>query len=157
MSSALVSLEPHQPIGAGSKECTLAVVPVQVKLSKGSQIVQTYAFLDPGSSATFCTEALMTQLNAKGKKIGILLKTLGQEKPVTSYRITEMEVAGLNSNTFLDLPDVYTQKSISVTKDNIPDEHDIRKWPYLKDVETAKIDAGVELLIGVNIPKALEL
>lgn len=68
-----------------------------------------------------------------------------------------MEVAGLNSNTFLDLPDVYTQQSISVTIDNIPNEHDIRKWPYLKDVETAKIDAGVELLIGVNIPKALEL
>lgn len=78
VSSALFFLEPHQPIGAGSKECMLAVVPVQVKLSKGSQIVQTYAFLDPGSSVTFCTEALMTQLNAKGMKMGILLTGTGK-------------------------------------------------------------------------------
>lgn len=101
----LVSLEPHLPIGASNKEWTLAVIPVQVKHSRGSQIVQMYAFLDPGSSATFCTEALMTQLNAKGKKMWILLKMLGQEKPVTSYSITRLEVSGLNSNTFLDLPD----------------------------------------------------
>lgn len=156
VSSALVSLEPCKPNGAGSKECTLAIVPVKVKLSRGSRTVQTYAFLDPGSSATFCTEALMTQLNAKGKRMEILLRTMGQEKPVFSYKITGLEVAGLNSNTFLDLPDVYTQQSIPVTNDNIPAENDIRKWPYLKDVELTQINAGIGLLIGVNTPKALE-
>lgn len=156
VSSALVSFESHQPTGAGSKECTLAVVPVQVKLARGSQIVEAYAFLDPGSSATFCTEAQMMWLNSKGKKASILLRTLRQEKAVNSYRITGLEVAGLNGNTFLDLPDVYTQQSIPLTKDNIPDEHELRKWLHLKDVEIARIDAGVELLIGVNAPKALE-
>lgn len=41
---------------------------------------------------------------------------------------------------------------------NLPtlDEHELRKWLHLKDVEIARIDAGVELLIGVNAPKALE-
>ena len=53
--------------GAG-KECALAIVPVQVKAAKGSKCIQTYAFLDPGSSATFCTEKLMNQLNVTGRK-----------------------------------------------------------------------------------------
>lgn len=156
VSSALVSLGSRQATGAGSKECALAVVPVQVRLARGSQIVQTYAFLDPGSSATFCTEALMTRLNARGKKTGILLKTLGQERAVNSYKITGLEVAGLNSDIFLDLPDVYTQQTIPVTKDNVPKQQELRKWPHLNDVSISSINAEVELLIGVNAPKALE-
>lgn len=152
----LVSLAMGRHTGAGDKECTLAIMPVQVKLSKGSQIVQTYAFLDPGSSAMFCTETLMTQLHATGKEMQILLKTMGQERPVTSYKITGVEVAGLKQSTFLELPDVYSQRSIPVTNDNIPNEDDMRKWPYLKDVELTQINAGIGLLIVVNAPKALE-
>lgn len=156
MSSALISLDAESHTGAGSKECALSVVPVKVKLDKGSKTVQTYAFLDPGSSATFCTEALMAQLNATGKKVEILLKTMGQERPVTSYKLSGLEVAALKENTYLKLPDVYTQKSIPVTKDNIPKKEDLRKWPYLRDVDLTPIDASIGLLIGVNAPKALE-
>lgn len=36
--------------GAGEDNCTLAIVPVQVRAKKGRAGVQTYAFLDPGSS-----------------------------------------------------------------------------------------------------------
>ena len=56
----------------------------------------------------------------------------------------------------MDLPDVYTQRNIPVTKENIQSEDDIRKRLYLKDVELTQINAGVGLLIGVNTPKALE-
>lgn len=31
----------------------MSIVPVKVKSIKGSAVIQTYAFLDPGSSATF--------------------------------------------------------------------------------------------------------
>lgn len=44
---------------------------------------------------------------------------------------------------------------IPVTKENIPKEEDLRKWPYLSD-ELTPIDASIELLIGVNAPKAME-
>lgn len=118
--------------------------------------METYAFLDPGSSATFCTEALIMQLNASGKKVQIMLKTMGQEKPVSSYRLSGLEVAALKENEYLKLLDVYTQQSIPVTKENIPKEEDLRKWSYLKGVELTPIDAGIGLLIGVNSPKALE-
>ncbi|KAK0138631.1 hypothetical protein N1851_024819 [Merluccius polli] len=60
ISSALVSA--GDATGAG-RDCALAIVPVRVKVAKGSRYIQTYAFLDPGSTARFCTENLMNQLN----------------------------------------------------------------------------------------------
>lgn len=52
--------------GAGSKDCALAIVPGRVKLKGGKRTILIYVFLDPGSSATFCTELLMRELNAPG-------------------------------------------------------------------------------------------
>lgn len=138
----MVSLKDGKYIGPVSKDCALSIVPVNVKLSKGTKVVQTYAFLDPGSSATFCTEELMSQLNAAGRKMKILLKTMGQVKLVASYRVSGLEAASF--------------KSIPVTKDNIPTEKDIRKWSYLRDVDLTPINASIGLLIGINVPKALE-
>ena len=70
--------------GAGDKNCKLPIVPVQVRSKNGSKIITTYAFLDPGSSAVFCTEALMHKLELQGWKTNILLRTMGQEKVVPS-------------------------------------------------------------------------
>lgn len=47
-------------------------------------------------------------------------------------------------------------KSIPVTKVNIPQEEDIRKWPYLEDGDLTPINASTGLFIGVNVPKAME-
>ena len=68
--------------GAGNGECVLAIVPVRLKSKKGTQTVETYSFIDQGSSATFCTEKVMTMLNLRGRKTEILLRTMGQEKLV---------------------------------------------------------------------------
>ena len=61
----------------------------------------------------------------------------------------------MDSDTFLKLPDVFTQ-SIPVTHKDIPKPADIRKWSYLKEVNITPIDASIGLLIGINTPKALE-
>ena len=155
ISSAQVSLKPGMGTGAG-RECALPIVPVQVKVIKGSKKVTTYAFLDPGSSGTFCTERLKRQLNAKGRKTEILLETMGQEKTVTSYELSGLEVGNLDGDVFIELPHVYTQNSIPVSKENMATQKDLARWSYLKDVKLQELDAEVELLIGVNAPKALE-
>lgn len=141
--------------GAGSKDRALAIVPVKVKLTKGNKTVQTYAFLGPGSSAIFCTKQLMRELNAPGRKLDILLTTMGQEKTVSSYKISGLEVAALKGDTYLTVPDVYTQRTIPVTKDNIPKMEDLKRWSFLMDVDLSPIEAGIGLLIGVNAPKSL--
>lgn len=64
--------------GAGKDRGMLSVVPVKVKSAKGNYVVQTYAFLDPGSTGTFCSEKLMQRLNLHGRRTQVLLRTMGQ-------------------------------------------------------------------------------
>ncbi len=142
--------------GAGKDRCHLSVLPVQVKASKGDQIVQTYAFLDPGSSATFCTESLMQRLNLSGRKTQFLLQTMGQERVVPACVLSGLEVSAIDGNIFYQLPQTVTKKQMPVSSDNMVSKEDLSKWPYPAKVKVPRIMANVELLIGNNAPKMLE-
>lgn len=143
-------------IGAGIQDNVLSVVPVRVKAAKGDKIISVYAFIDPGSSATFCTERLMSQLNMKGKRTNILLKTMSHEKSMPTYVITGLEISGLDKTNFIQLPDVFTQKEMPVTMENIPTKKDLARWPYLQKVDFSEINGNIELLIGTNASKVIE-
>lgn len=82
--------------GAGNSECKLAIVPVKVKIKK-KKVIHKYDFMDPGSSATFCTESLLRQLQITGSR--------------TSME-TGMEISGLESSEYLELPEVSFSKFI---------------------------------------------
>lgn len=142
--------------GAGNNSCVLAIVPVHVKLKKNNKTVETYAFLDNGSEATFCSEKLMRQLGTEGKKTKILLRTMGQKRLEPSYLVSGLEVCGVKENVYIDLPDAYTHRDIPVTNESIPVQRDLEKWPNLHGVDLPKIDAEVGLLIGTNAHKAME-
>ncbi len=62
---AMVSMD---QTGGSVTDCKLSIVPVKVKANKGSHVIYTYVFLDPGSSATFCTERIMEKLYLNGTK-----------------------------------------------------------------------------------------
>lgn len=81
---------------------------------------------------------------------------MGHEKPVKTHVIRGLEVCSLDGNSFIGLPEVFTQKAIPVSQENIPTEMDIKGWSYLKEVHLRPIRAEVGLLIGANVPKALE-
>lgn len=66
-------------MGARETECMLSIVLEKLKSRKR---VNTYALLDPGSTATFCTEDLQKNLNVRGKIRQILLSSMVQDKPV---------------------------------------------------------------------------
>lgn len=144
--------EGHCDTGAG-RDCKLSIVPVQLRAAKADKTILTYAFLDPGSTATFCTENVMRQLNISGKKTKVLLQTMGQRKPVNSYEISGLQVGDVSGNNFIELEKTYTQTKIPVTKANIFTQTDINKWPYLGEIQIKEIDANVELLIGVDVPR----
>lgn len=156
VSSALVSHQTGACTGAGDQGSTLSIVPVQIKSKKGDKVLQTYAFLDPGSTATFITSALMNQLNVQGPRTNILLRTMGQEKLVRSHYLTGLEISELERNNFIELPEVYTQDSIPVSRDNIPRQQDIEKWKHLKAIRIPELDTEVELLIGTNAARLME-
>ncbi len=47
--SALITVQSSGLNVAGEKDCTLSILPVQVKSKNGHETIGTYAFLDPGS------------------------------------------------------------------------------------------------------------
>ena len=48
------------------------------------------------------------------------------------------------------------QDEIPVSKENIPTKKDLERWPYLSRIQLDEIDADIELLIGIDVPKAME-
>ncbi|KAL7870670.1 hypothetical protein SRHO_G00081670 [Serrasalmus rhombeus] len=68
----------------GDQESVLPIVPVKVKAAKGSHVLQVYVLLDPGSSATFCSEELMSRLHMKVKQLQQELchKGFGWDEPL---------------------------------------------------------------------------
>lgn len=152
----LVSSKMCGHTGVGKDRCALSILPVQVKSVKGNKVIRTYAFLDPGSSATFCSEQLMQKLNISGKQVTFLLSTMGQEAIVPAYSLTGLEVSSLDDNNFYQLPEVLTQQKMPVSTDNLIKSEDLAKFPYLSKVHIPNINANVDLLIGTNAPKILE-
>lgn len=144
-------------IGAGEEDTAVfSIVAVQVKGVKGNKAIHTYAFLDPGSSGTFCTASLAQRLGATGKNCNVLLRTMGQTKTIKTTVITGMEVSGLDTQDFIKLPSVLTQTTLPVSKVNVPCQEDVAKWPYLSSIKLHELDADVDLLIGTDAPDVLE-
>lgn len=148
--------------GAGESECMLAIVPVKVRAGKGGRYIETYTFMDPCSTATFCTEAPRKKLNVKGKPTQILISTMGQKKHggqtlLSSYVLSDLAVCGLEETEYIQLSKVFTHKNIPVQEENIQSQQHLQKWSYLRDISLPYIDAEVGLLIGANNAKAMEL
>jgi hypothetical protein len=145
--------------GAGSDPHigTMAVLPVKVKVKDREEMIATYAFLDTGSSATFISEGLRKQLRITGRKTKLNLSTMGaKDQMVGSEVISGLEVYDLNEDNGISLPNVYTQPELPVTQDEIPMQQDVDRWPHLSGVHIPRIKADVGILIGNNVPNAME-
>lgn len=90
------------------------------------------------------------------RKTNVLLRTMGQERVVSTHACSGLEVAKLDSNHFYSLPEVLTQSKMPVTPSNIITNEELAKWPYLTNVKIPCIDVNINMLIGTNTPKVLE-
>ena len=50
---------------------------------------------------------------------------------VSSYILTGLEISSLTGKWYYDLLEVYTQKRMPVSTNNIIKKEDLTKWPYL--------------------------
>lgn len=78
--SAVASIQTSGLTGASEDNCKLSIVPVQVKARKGNATVHTYVFLDPGSTASFCTVGLMHKLNLQGRRTKYYVENHGSKE-----------------------------------------------------------------------------
>ena len=122
----------------------MAVVPVKVWLKATGPPVITYAFLDSGSSSTFCTESLMRQLGVNGTRTQISLTTLEKKDSlIDSFLVNDLVISDLDENVFIELPALYTRPEIPVSKEEIPTQGDIDQWPHLCGICLPEVDAEI--------------
>ena len=141
--------------GAGASATGLAIVPVNVR-AKGKEMFQTYAFLDPGSNTTFCTDKLIERLGATGRKAMLSLTTMDSDNVKSESLVVNLEVSDLQGRNVVELSNVFSRAKLPVTVDDIPVQSDVERWFYLKDINLPCINADIELLIGSDAPKLLE-
>ena len=134
----------------------LAILPVKVKAKGSDQTIQTYAFLDNGSNASFCSEKLANQLNLSGKRTTLSLTTMERENSKTDCHVVSLEVLDLDEENLFELPVVFTRPNLPVTTESAANQQDVEKWQYLSEVKIPNIDADVSLLIGSDAPEILE-
>ena len=135
----------------------MPIVPIKVRYANGPWI-QTYAFLDSGSSASFCTSSFLPLLGIEdAPRVHLSLTTLAAEnKVLNAALVSHLEISDLDENNSIFLPPVYTIDAIPVSLDDIPNQADVDSWDYLQDVIIPTIHADVNLLIRVNVPTATE-
>ena len=141
--------------GAGAP----AMVPVKVYSRQTGRTILTYAFLDDGSNAVFCSERLRTQLGVSGKKTKLQVQTLLEDQRVNTRVLTDLEISDVDGQHTIQLPKVYTQDKMPVSLEDVVTKQDIEQLPYLSHInlqDYKKESCEVGLLIGSNVPKATE-
>jgi hypothetical protein len=134
----------------------LTIVPVQVKAKGILKIVETYAFLDSGSNTTFCTDTMLKKLGTNSKKTRLSLTTMEGENAAAECSIVSLDIANLEGNCNIKLPTVYSRNSLPVPKEAIGKRADENRWPNLNGIKIKSINADIGLLIGSDIPQALQ-
>ena len=135
----------------------LPIVAVKVKVKGSPRSVETYALLDNGSNSTFCSASLLKRLRVSGKEMRLKLTTMDSCNDVDSLVVTNLEVTDLDENVVISLPEVLSRPSMPVVKDEIPKQEDVERWPHLQGyVYLAELNSEVDLLIGANVPEALQ-
>ena len=134
----------------------MSIVPVKVNVKGQDKKVLTYAFLDPGSNTSFCTEDLLKKLNAKGERATLSLTTMGKSNETIECSLVNLEVSDIGNQNLIELPMVYSRPSLPVSTSAIGTQEDVNRWPHLKGIDVPRIEAEIGLLIGSNVPQAMQ-
>ena len=129
-----------------------------VKARGKEKIIETYALLDNGSIATFCSDSLLKRLGKEGRICQLSLATIDSVKGNCKSSVTNLEVLDLEETVIVSLPNVFSVQKLNITKDAIGRQEDVDEFAYLQGVQLPRaIDHGdVSLLIGIDVPEALQ-
>ena len=128
---------------------------VPVKVHCKGKTVCTYAFLDQGSTHSFCDDKLIQALGVSGQVENMTLQTLCNPS-VTCRGVTlSLDVSSLDGIQLISLTKVFSIKNIPVSPNAIPAKGALNNMPHLHDIEFQKIPgATVTLLISADVPEA---
>ena len=118
--------------------------------------METYAFLDNSSNASFCSVELAKQLQLSGQQRTLTLTTMEKEISKAESHVVSLEVFDLEEENMVELPFVFTRPKLPVSTESIASQDDINRWPHLAGIDIPRIQANVGLLIGCDASDVLE-
>ena len=116
-------------------------MPVTGKGRGKGRIIENYALLDNGSTATFCTKQLLEDLEVHGNKCELSLATTENENTKSENMVASLEVMDLEDNVMVEMPTVFSRTKLNISFGGISKQSDFDQWPYLH---------------GINLPKKIE-
>ncbi|XP_068229676.1 uncharacterized protein [Palaemon carinicauda] len=136
------------------------IVPVWLSHRNTNNKVIVYAVLDDQSDACFIKESVLRYMNVNGQDSVIKIATILGEEAITSTKVFGLSVKGINENSTVNLPCVYSRKTIPARRAQIPKKCSALRWPHLKKIAGRLVeynpDIEIGLLIGINCIKAVK-
>ena len=125
---------------------------IPVRIHSRHKFVDTFAFLDEGSSVTLLEKNIFDKMGLEGEKSDLCLKWTANTTRVEEGSMrTSIEVSDGVSNNHYKLIGVNTVSSLGLPTQSINMAEMIRKFPYLAGLPIASYkEAKPTLLIGLN-------
>ena len=145
-------------IGAGQR-IGMSVLPVRLRSQDTGREMKTLAFLDSGSSASFCTDTVCSQLGIRGRPTRVCLSTMAsKEESVDMKLVRNLDIKGLDAAAEpIQIPSLFVYKEMPINRKEVATVKDIHRWDhlsFLKDVPIGLPNSDLEigLLLGNDIP-----
>ena len=143
--------------GAGNLDrLMLPLVPVII--CNGDIKIETFAFLDSGSTHSFATESLMDQLGIQRQPSRHLtITTVERDVSISTREAGGLHITDMYGGNKMELPKLFSMETIPADPNDYPKAEDVRRWDHLRDLELPEPEMSeVGLLLGANAFLAME-
>ncbi|XP_033111196.1 uncharacterized protein LOC117112236 [Anneissia japonica] len=126
-----------------NKKVALPIVAVRVRGNDQQTFVDTYALVDPGGTASYCTDELAKTLSKQSK---LLINT----------ESVNLNLSNLQDTYHTFMPQVTIRPSLNLDAENLACREELSRWPHLNDIELPVLNnSKVQLLIRQDMPDLL--
>lgn len=152
--------EPEKPLATTNATVTVhqqsvsstlfKILPVTLYGKSGA--VDTYAFLDDGSSATLLEKAIADELGVDGKALSLCMQwTSGIDKKVPSTQIAKLSISEPGSQRMFQLSEIYTVENLKLPEQSINLDKLAKQYKHLQRLPVKSFErANPGLLIGLS-------
>ena len=122
-------------------------------------MVRIYALQDSQSDSTFILDSVADQLEPRSENTKLRLSTMTNPSIITSRKINNLKIRGVNNSNIITIPTTYTRNCIPVRRSHIPTMETAEQWKHfrsLRDKIPKLQEYDIGMLIGYNSSEAIK-
>ena len=145
------------------KQCS-KTVPVDIRISGSNEHLRCLCIIDEQSNSTFIDESVLQMISVPQAQISVndyKLTTLSRlSTSIHSYKISCIQVKGINERKWISLPSALTHPSLPDTRDETASPMIVKSHKHISHLahKFPQIDPSLEvlLLVGTNCGPAMQ-